>query len=215
MENTTSTDMTSPSPPTPDREGHRRARASDPADWVDRHGDAMYRFALLRVRDPDVAEEMVQDALVAALAARAKRNATSSERTWLIGILKHKLIDHFRANASKRRVTESIEPDRAVEAMFSKRGLWSPGPGRWASHPRCTLENEEFWKVFRECNANLPPAMADAFCLREIEQMSSREVCQVLGISSSNLWALLHRARVRLRNCLEVNWFKSKVGRGR
>lgn len=183
---------------------------SDPADWVDVHGDAMYRFALLRVRDPDTAEEIVQEALLAALRGRREFSERSSERTWLIGILKHKVIDHFRRSGREVQVGELEEPDPVVETVFTKRGLWSGGPRRWSSDPAKGLEADEFWVVFRSCVGHLPPSMADAFCLRELESMNGKEICQVLDISPSNLWALLHRARIRLRQCLENNWFDRK-----
>ncbi len=189
-------------------------RASDPADWVDRHGDAMFRYALLRVRSMGTAEELVQEALVAALTGQRSFREGSTERTWLIGILKHKIVDHYRASA-RELPSEGLESaDRILEDTFSPRGLWNAGPARWSGDPSDALEKEEFWDVLRDCVSGLPDHLADAFLLRELEQMSGEEVCKVLGISPTNLWARMHRARTGLRRCLEEHWFKREPREG-
>ncbi len=191
-----------------------RVCSSDPAAWVEEHGEAMYRFALLRVRHPETAEELVQEALLSALNARRTFSQRSSERTWLIGILKHKLIDHYRRTANRQR-TESADSSAIDDNAFNHRGLWRARVARWPGAAADNIETAEFWEAFRTCVQRLPEPVANAFCLREVEQMTSEEVCQVLGISPSNLWTQLHRARLSLRECLERKWFNKRVSKKR
>jgi RNA polymerase sigma-70 factor (TIGR02943 family) len=182
---------------------------SDPADWVDRHGDALYRYAILRLRDAELAEDIVQECLVAALDAHVHFTGRSSERTWLIGILKRKIIDHVR-RSTREHAAESEPGEQIEQSTFNAKGLWAISPGRWGGDPGADAENEEFWAVFRSCLENLSPRLAEAFLLREMDQMASEEVCQVLGLTATNLWARLHRARLGLRRCLEAHWFTGR-----
>ncbi|UCE60898.1 MAG: sigma-70 family RNA polymerase sigma factor [Phycisphaerales bacterium] len=179
---------------------------TDPVEWVDRHGDALYRFALLRLRDPEQAEDAVQECFTAALAARERFAGDSSERTWLVGILKRKVVDHLRKRI-RERPTEPGETEDELADYFNKRGLWQRKPRKWAGGAASLLENHDFWAVFRACLEGLSPRLSEAFTLRELDSMSGEEVCKVLGISSTNLWARLHRARLGLRQCLQNNWF--------
>ncbi len=180
---------------------------SDPATWVDRHGDALFRFALLRVRNAERAEDLVQETFLAALHARASFSGHASERTWLIGILKRKAVDHLRRTSREGSASDADAVAGADAGFFTARGKWRLLPERWAGDPHRALEEKEFWKAFGHCMANLPPRLADAFCLHEVEELDGREVCKVLDVSPTNLWTQLHRARLALRRCLEVHWF--------
>lgn len=196
-------------------QGVKAGAASDPASWVDRHGDALFRYALLRVRDAGLAEDLVQECFLAALDARTRFAGQSSERTWLIGILKRKVIDHLRRAAQEHRL-ESLDPaGGAEEAFFDRRGHWTSAPSRWAGDPRKRMETREFWDVFQRCLVGLSQHLADAFLLRELDQLSSEEVCKVLNLSPTNLWARLHRARLGLRRCLEAHGFAGTTQRDR
>ena len=177
----------------------------DPERWVDRHGDALYSYARLRLRDPDLAAEVVQETFLEALRARASFSGRSSERTWLIGILKHKVVDHFRDRARRGRAPGGPGGPPAEE--FDPRGAWRAGPSRWAGDPARALEDREFREVFRRCLDDLPPIYADAFTLRELVGLDGAEVCQILDIAPTALWARLHRARLLLRRSLERRWF--------
>jgi RNA polymerase sigma-70 factor (ECF subfamily) len=179
---------------------------TDPEDWVDRYGDGLYRYALLRLGSPDLASDAVQETFLEALKAHRTFAGRSSERTWLVGILRHKVLDQFR-----RARRESAANDAAAEGQgklpFDARGRWQTAPACWRGDPSRDMQNREFWDVLRRCIAKLPPGIADAFFLREIDGLAADEVQQLLGITAGNLWKRLHRARLQLRQCLESGWF--------
>lgn len=184
---------------------------TDPEAWVERYGDYLYRFTLIRVRDPNLAEELVQETLVAALQARERFAGTSSERSWLTGILKHKIVDHFRRR-SREQPVEDIEPwTDALREPFDDAGHWrmleGVGPTEWGQDASQAVQQKEFQDVLQQCLAKLPARIAAAFTLREIEELKTREICKILAISPTNLWVMLHRARIQLRQCLELRWF--------
>jgi RNA polymerase sigma-70 factor (ECF subfamily) len=181
----------------------------DPEKWVAQHGDALYRFALTRVRNPEVAEDLVQETFAAGLGGLDKYSGRSSERTWLVGILKHKIADHFRKTA-REQVLEDTDSLAQDDDLFDEKGHWRVGPEKWGESPAKTLENKEFWKVFETCVDGLPARLRQAFALRALDGVDSGQVCKVLGISATNLWVILHRARSQLRRCLELNWFGGK-----
>jgi RNA polymerase sigma-70 factor (ECF subfamily) len=183
--------------------------AGGPESWVDRHGDSLFRYAMFRLREPDLAADVVQETFLDALRARRSFEGRSHERTWLIGILKHKIADHHRKNRRDQSVLNgaSAIPVRDANPSFDGRGHWRNGPGSWAGDPGRDLESREFWETFTTCLAKLPQGLADAFYLRELDDLSAEEVRDLLGITPANLWARLHRARSFLRKCLELNWF--------
>ncbi len=178
---------------------------TDPATWVDRHGDALYRYALLQTRDEELAEECVQEAFVAALQSRASFRGQCSERTWLIGILKHKICDHFRRRSRTLPADEAGAAEK-VAAMFTDDGIWKDLPRAWTSEPHGETARDELLEALRACMAKLPQRMADLFCLRELHGLNTPTICQILGLSPTNLWVQLHRARALLRRCLERAW---------
>ena len=183
------------------------ATADDPSGWVDRHGDGLYRYALLRLGDPDRAADLVQETFLHALRSAGSFDGRSSERTWLVGILKHKVVDQIRATARREAATTRLAAAARPEPEFDRSGHWRVGPASWAGDPGRAAETVEFWDAFRSCLAQLPPTLADAFLLRELDGLDSDEVQRRLGITPANLWARLHRARSSLRRCLEVHWF--------
>ncbi len=185
----------------------------DPGGWVDRHGDYLFRFALARLRQPEVAEDLVQETFLAALSAKERFAARSSERTWLVGILKHKLVDHLRRKSREQPVSDFAATDKAVEDLFDERGHWRRKPGEWDAGPGATVEREEFWAALARCLGKLPGRLADAFTLREVEELESHDVCKALDVSATNLGVMLHRARLRLWRCLDVNWFGNEESR--
>lgn len=190
----------------PERVMHE-SPTSHPAQWVDRHGDALYRYAMLFVRDAATAEDLVQEALLAALKAKDRFEERSTERTWLIGILRHKILDHFR-RARRAPADRSVEINPAEEpGPFDSNGKWKSKPLEWPDDPSYSTECADFWATFRECLSTVPPGAREAFCLIELEGLSPETLREVLDISATNLWSRLHRARLLLRRCLENNWF--------
>lgn len=182
----------------------------DPADWVDLHGDALYRYAILRVEDQHLAEDLVQETFLSALRAIDRFEGRSSLRTWLIGILKRKIIDHFRKNT-----IEIPEADLAVweeeddREYFDKEGHWKRTLRDWKESPEELIESVEFWDTFQSCLSKLPEAHRRAFTLRELDGYQREEICEILSITPSNMWVLMHRARAKLRKCLDAAWFLS------
>ena len=179
-----------------------------PESWVDSHGDCLYRYALLRVRAPELATELVQDTFLEALRSWGSFAGRSSERTWLVGILKHRIVDHLRRTARERALSEESWSRPIVDPAFDARGHWRAMPDSWRGDPSSVLETREFWDVFGVCLSRLPPGLADAFFLREVDGLSADETRELLKISVDNLWTRLHRARSLLRDCLQLNWFR-------
>jgi RNA polymerase sigma-70 factor (ECF subfamily) len=186
---------------------------SDPERWVAEHGDYLFRFALGRLRDPTRAEDAVQETFLAALKGGKSFAGKSAEKSWLTGILKNKIFDHFRKASRETSFTDldfyaDEESDRFVADGLGKGGwIHELGPMEWSENPGASLDNEIFWKTFRDCAAKLPKNVAAVFTLREVDDVDSKEICALLNISESNLWVMLHRARMALRRCLETNWF--------
>jgi len=191
----------------------RTAPLLDPATWVDTHGDYLYRFALARARDPEVAEELVQETLLAALSARKSFRGQSSERSWLTAILKRKAIDWLRAEVRKRVKHEPL-PDKWADAQFTRGGKWKKKPDEWsADDPGREMTRDDFRDTLAVCLDKLPPRLRQAFVLRHVDEQAADDVCEAVGVSSTNLWVMLHRARLRLWRCLSVNWLGEEPGR--
>ncbi len=175
--------------------------AIDPDRWVDDHGDALHAYAMLRLRDSEAAAEVVQETFLEALRSRDRFQGRSTERTWLIGILKHKTIDRFRSRAHRSRAVGGDDVFDSGE-FFNERGGWKTK----VELPDFAIERAEFWEMFRSCLAELPASYADAFTLAELEGLPGPEVCKILEITPTNLWARLHRARLMLRRSLNARW---------
>lgn len=194
----------------------RRALA-DPERWVEEHGDYLFKFALLRLRDAGKAEDMVQETFLAALKGSDRFAGRSAEKSWLVGILKHKIMDHFRRAGRESSFTDlnfyaDEEGDRFIsEGSFKGGWIHEYGPLEWGGEPGAGLGSEAFWKTFHDCSSRLPKNISTVFTMREIDNIDSKEICRALGISESNLWVMLHRARMALRRCLETNWFAKQA----
>ena len=196
--------------------GHAENRhIPDPETWVDQYGDYLYRFALSRLQDNDAAEDLVQETFLAALHARENFKGRSSVTTWLTGILKHKIIDHLRKE-SRNQPVEDVEPFTAsLDDLFDEKGKWKVGPSKWTANPTELYERKEFWRILKQCLSGLSGRLAQIFRLRELEELSTEEICKVFNISATNLWVILYRARMLLRRCLEINWFGVKGHEGK
>lgn len=185
---------------------------SDPGQWVEVHGDYLFRYALMRLRDAGRAEDAVQETFLAALKGGKSFAGRSAEKSWLVGILRNKISDHFRKASRETSFTDLEFYADEESGQFVADGLhkdtWIEGlgPREW-SGPGASLDNAVFWRTFRECSSKLPRNVGTVFTLREVDGIESREICAMLSISESNLWVMLHRARMALRHCLEKNWF--------
>jgi RNA polymerase sigma-70 factor (ECF subfamily) len=190
----------------------RTSGNSDPERWVDDYGDFLYKFALMRLRDPARAEDAVQETFLAALKGGQSFAGRGAERSWLVGILKNKIYDHFRKASRETTFTDlDFYSDEEKDCFFVDgldKGAWNHdlGPQQWP-HQGESLDHELFWQTYRDCAEKLPKKIAAAFNLREVDGIESKEVCALLNISEGNLWVMLHRARMALRRCLETHWF--------
>jgi RNA polymerase sigma-70 factor (ECF subfamily) len=163
---------------------------------------------MLQLRNPDQAEDVVQETLLAALEGRALFSGNSTVKTWLTGILKHKIIDAIRRKSREQPLTadEDATESASVDAMFKDDGHWQQMPAAWGD-PEQALETKKFWEIFQLCSQLMPERTARVFMLREVMELTSDEICQELAITPTNLWVILHRARLALRECLEIKWF--------
>jgi len=191
-----------------ERQPQQTTGHTDPRNWVEQHGDFLYRYALGRLGRPELAEDLVQETFLGALRGREQFKGASSERTWLVSILKRKIIDHLRRKHREQPVTELGE-DGCEDELFDSGGHWKKGPRKW-TNPDAAMENAEFWQAFSQCLSGLPGRLAEAFSLREVDGLDSAEVCEALAVSAGNLSVMLHRARLRLWRCLGSNWFANE-----
>ncbi len=176
-------------------------------DWLGEHGDALYRFARMRVGRRETAEDLVQETFLAAMSAREPFRGQSSVRTWLVSILRRKIVDHYR-KVSAARARGDIDSPGGVDASewFTAEGAWRNAVASWKT-PSRIVEDREFWRVLDGCLARLPRALASAFVLRELEGMDANELQKSLALSAGNVRVRLFRARQLLRACLEKRWF--------
>jgi len=173
--------------------------------------DYLMRFARLQLRNEAWAEDAVSETLLAALAKPQAFDARSQLKTWLVGILKHKIIDTLRQR--QREVvldTESVDDasDPLEHMAFKADGHFAEKPADWGN-PERDLQSRQFFAVLEACTEKLPPAQGRLFLMREWLELSSEEICKELSLTPTNLYVQLHRARLRLRECLELNWFQT------
>jgi RNA polymerase sigma-70 factor (ECF subfamily) len=181
------------------------------SDWVETHADYLFNFAVGQVRDTGVAEDLVQETFLAALKSQNGFSGRSSERTWLVGILRHKICDHLRKTCRERAVRVDPFPVNNDEA-WEESALWLHEMAAEVQLPSRRLELREFRENLELALGKLPPRIAQVFQLYEIEERSNREICAQLNISESNLWVMLHRGRKQLREDIGAWWFDDATG---
>lgn len=182
---------------------------SNPRQWVDLYADDLYAYTIKIIPDTHQAENLIQETFLAALKAKESFKGNSAEKTWLIGILRHKITDYLRSKYKEIPVSNLAPDDVNVDSFFDQvNQSLKNSPGSWDINPSQLLNKEEFWRAFEECLKRLPKKTAAAFSLSELDEMKSKEICKVLNVSATNLWSLLHRARIQLRQCLQINWFE-------
>ena len=183
----------------------------DPDTWLDRYGDVLFHYAVARVGDQMVAEDLVQEGLLSAIKAVGTFKSDSTEQTWLIGILRHKIMDYLRKVARERKLqTEWAEDAIEVDDSFDEYGHWRKEIDEWVA-PDQSLAQAEFWQVFDGCLQKLPEQLRTLFALRELDGMDTDVLVETMNISSkNNLWVMLSRARQHLRQCLHTQWFTDR-----
>lgn len=183
---------------------------SDFAQQVQAQRGALLRYARAQLRNEAWAEDAVSETLLAALEKPQAFAGQSQLRTWLVGILKHKLIDQLRRQSREATVLTTDDEADLDEALFRADGHWREAPRDWGD-PEHHLRQRQFIEVLEACVEHLPATQGRVFMMREWLELSSDDICKQLSISSTNLWVLLHRARLRLRDCLQQRWFDAKA----
>ncbi len=176
-------------------------------DWLNEHGDYLYRFALARLRNPHQAEDAVQETMLAAIKSHSFAGE-SSARTWLTGILKHKIIDLQRKQIREQPLSDVVDldaSDTSMDDFFDKSGHWIDRPQAW-DMPDNALEQKQFLQILSECMDKLPAKLAAIFMMRDVNELDNENICKALNITTTNAWVMLYRARMGLRKCLEMHW---------
>jgi len=183
---------------------------SNPAEWLDEYGDLMFRYAYLQLKSREKAEDAVQDAMFSAYRARESFEGKSSIKTWLMSILRNKIIDIVRKDKRDRLVGVDSYDDPIVSANFNSIGIWSKWLKSWGSSPEELCEHKGFLEQVGSCMESLPDNLRQVFILRNVDGLSTEEICETLEITPNNLWVMLYRSRLRMRECLDKNWFQAK-----
>jgi RNA polymerase sigma-70 factor (ECF subfamily) len=177
------------------------------------HRDYLLRYALVHLRDQARAEDAVQETLLAAMENQAAFSGRAQLRTWLTGILKHKIVDVFRRQAREAPLPTDAGPAPDSDEEFADlyfdaddRDHWRSFPQSWGD-PERSFEQKNFWETLDACSKLMPPQIARVFVMRELMGLETEEICKELGITANNCWVMLYRARMNLRQCLESRWF--------
>jgi RNA polymerase sigma-70 factor (TIGR02943 family) len=176
------------------------------ADQLEEHRGKLLRYARLQLRNDAWAEDAVSETLLAALERPQAFSGRSQFATWLIGILKHKIIDQLRRRSREEPLSWELEADHEELIEFQPNGHFAQPPADWGD-PEEALRQDQFLRIMEACVEQLPAQMGRVFLMREWLELESEVICKDLAISATNLWVLLHRARLRLRACLEIRWF--------
>lgn len=181
---------------------------ADPGLWLKDHGDHLYGYAMYRLHDKHMAEDMVQETLLAAWKAYAKFEGRSSIKTWLTTILHNKIVDFVRKAARQKLVFSDEDLDGTIDGEFSETGHINTefGAKQWPLRPDDMAQRGDFWRILQQCIDHLPKDTGEVFRLREVDGLSTEEICELKGIGKNNFWVILHRARKGLRSCMESNW---------
>lgn len=177
-------------------------------NWVEQYSDNLYSWAYYRTSNKEIAEDLVQDTFMAAFHSLEKFNWESNPKTWLMSILKNKISDFFR----EQYKTSTANQYQILETLFDQNGHWraSETPRQWqVEDEKQLLDNLDFRQILLDCLDKLPKNWFAAINLKFLEEKKGKEICQELGITDTNFWQILHRAKLQLRKCLELNWFKT------
>ncbi|MCH7534252.1 MAG: sigma-70 family RNA polymerase sigma factor [Bacteroidetes bacterium] len=185
----------------------------NPSKWIFLYGDYLFNFAQVRLNNEKSAEDLVQDTFVSALNSMDNFKGNSTERTWLTSILKNKIIDFYRKKSNQNEVHIGIKDSDESNSDFfetegGRKGMWTTDarPNFWNTDFSTPVESKEFYQILKSCMSKLPDQWSSVFALKNMEDLSSKEICKELNISTSNYWVIIHRAKLQLRKCMEMNW---------
>ena len=189
---------------------------TEPKKWVENYGDYLFSIAVLKTGHIETAEDIVQETFLSAVKSLSFFKGESSEKTWLTAILNNKIIDYYRKKDVLRNAegylqeTEHSFNGNFFEAADARLGHWtkSEAPGQWAKSADEALMKGDFYKIFEYCTDKMPPRLIPVFASRFIDEKDAEEICKELNISPSNYWVMIHRSKLLMRKCLEINWFK-------
>ncbi|WP_435264228.1 sigma-70 family RNA polymerase sigma factor [Tenacibaculum sp. nBUS_03] len=179
-----------------------------PDNWVDAYADYLYNYAVARVNNEAIAKDLVQETFFAGLKSAKNFEGKSTERTWLVSILKRKVIDYYRKINSKKGKAE-VRMNFYEEGENGGNWIEERVPQSWRNEADYTIENTELKNQIDKCIDSLPEKYAMVFRMKTIQEFETEEICKELDITPSNLWVIIHRARTQLRNCMEKNWFNN------
>lgn len=186
-------------------------RPSDPNEWVKLYGDYLFHFAMGQVSNATEAEDLVQETFLAAIKSRDRFSGQSSERTWLVGILRHKICDYLRAKCRKQKIVQSGDVARLDTDALDESVVWLHDAASECIGPDRRMELNEFRASLELALGKLPARIAQVFEMYEMNEFSAKDVCQTMNISESNLWVMLHRARTQLRKGLAPVWGNGRI----
>ena len=177
-----------------------------PETWIDSYADYLYNYTVTRVNDPEIAKDLVQETFFAGLKSADNYKGDAAERTWLVAILKRKIIDYYRKINSKKG---KAEIRMGYRASSDSEGDWleEQVADPFSNFENDSIENEELGLAIQGCISKLPKKQAQVFTMKTIQGMSTEDICKELNINPSNLWVMIHRARTSLMGCLNQNWF--------
>jgi RNA polymerase sigma-70 factor (TIGR02943 family) len=198
------------------RKPDRNQETQNVEQWFRDHADGLYRYSLLRVGDQGKAEDLVQETFLAAFKSKDSYSGQSSVRGWLMGILKHKIADHFRKEFQDKNASQDYGSNADISSEEFGVLCWTKGfgPRSWRDDPHRALEDKHFLEVVRKCLTELPDRLRNVFVLREIEDLETREIQEIVGAKSGYVRVMLHRGRVLLRACVERLWLKDSTKEG-
>ncbi len=188
-------------------ESQPKVPITPPEQWVDLYGDYLFGFAMSRLRNPEAAQDCVQDTFMAGIKALDRFDGSRDIKFWLRGIMRNKIVDQIRKSVKESKVNIDSEDEAMMESFWFKySGITTTNPDPWQFNPRKSYDNTEFWKVFETCINDVKDPARQAFILKVLEDHTTEEVCKVMDITPNYLWVLLHRARAQLKTALEANW---------
>jgi RNA polymerase sigma-70 factor (ECF subfamily) len=182
------------------------SNAVNPQIWLEEYHESLFKYALTRLRDADLAEESIQETFLAALQSRKGFKGLASEKTWLISILKRKIYDHFRRIGRDKQFKVNLPGERSRYDVFDPKRMPAVRSRIWFSDPSMVYDQKEFLRIIKHALSELPGRTAQAFILREVVELSSQEICEFMDISIYNLYVMVHRARKHLRDDLQLKW---------